>query len=87
MYTIRANSCNWCASVVLLLVLFNIVLRSYYVSKALISPQRLYEQVQCCQHFSLSSIMMSRSKLGVPQRLATVPCMGSTLANVKGSCY
>ena len=23
---------------------------SYYVSVALISPQRLYEQVQCCQH-------------------------------------
>ena len=23
---------------------------SYYVSVVLISPQRLYEQVQCCQH-------------------------------------
>ena len=37
----------------------------YYVSTALISPQRLYEQVQCCQHSSLSGIMMSWSKLRV----------------------
>ena len=40
-----ANSCNWhCCS-------------SYYVSRALTSLQRLYEQTQCC-HFFLSSIMV-----------------------------
>ena len=32
------------------------------MSRALISLQRLYEQVQCCQHSSLSGIMMSQSE-------------------------
>ena len=35
----------------------------YYVSKALTSSQRPYEQVQCCTFFS--SIMVRWSELGV----------------------
>ena len=31
---------------------------SYCVSRAVISPQRLYERVQCCQHSSLYSILV-----------------------------
>ena len=53
---------------------------SYCVSRAVISPQRLYERVQCCQHSSLYSILIwcHGQNLGSP-RLATVPCMGTKL--------
>jgi len=30
------------------LALLNLGLAIYYISKALISPQRFYQQVQCC---------------------------------------
>ena len=40
---------------------------SYFVSRALIPLQRLYGQVHCCKHSSLSSIMVSQSELGIPE--------------------
>ena len=58
------------------------------MSRALISPQRLYEQVQCCQHSSLSNIMMSRSELVVPgDQLQYNACIGATLTTVNEGCY
>ena len=49
MYTIIANSCNWCCC--------SRLCASYYVSRVPVSQQRLYEQVQCCQHSYLSTII------------------------------
>ena len=56
MRTITANSCNWRR-------LVNIE-TTYWMSRVLFSPQRQYEQVQCCQHTSLSGILMSWSENG-----------------------
>ena len=55
----------------------------YYVSTALISPRRLYEQVQCCQHSSLSGIMMSWSKLRVAGNQLHYHAWGGTVTTLK----
>ena len=59
------------------------------MSRALISLQSLYEQVQYCQCSSLSGIMMSRSELeltGDQLYICTVPCVWATLTT-KEDCY
>ena len=60
-------------------MLFKVELATIYTSLAgaLISPQRLYEQVQCCQ--------VSYMSWGV-ETIVTVSGMGTTLTTVKEGC-
>ena len=71
MYIVTANSCSWQGWA------------SYYVSRALISPQKLYERVQCMLlAFFLVWYHDVVVRTQVPRRLATVPCIGATLTTV-----
>ena len=54
-YSYITHVTNWRRSI-------KVELPSYNVSRALISLQRLYEEVQCCRHTSLFGIMMSQSE-------------------------
>ena len=79
MYIVTANSSSWhCSS----------SSASCYVSRALTSLRKLYEQVQCMlPAFFLvwyHDVMVKTWGHGRP---ATVPCIGATLTTVKEGCY
>ena len=59
------------------------------LSRALISPQRLYEQVQCMlPAFYLVQYHDVTVRTWISRRPATVPCIGTTLiTTVEEGCY
>ena len=58
------------------------------MSRALISPQKLHEQVQCMlPAFFLVWYHDVMVKSRGPGRPATVPCIGAMLTTVKEGCY